>query len=108
MPDIYLWPGAQTPSDILLRDTTAPLPVNTDNTGAGKRKYQVETRRGVVEAQTLEEVAALLKRAARPLKVVADAVVVKVKPKTNASAISARLAAAAAEIDDEEFLLLHA
>ena len=71
-------------------------------------RAQVETRRGVVEVQTLEEVAALLKRAARPLKVVADEVVVKVKPKTSASAISAKMAAAAAEIDDEEFLLMHA
>jgi hypothetical protein len=79
--------------------------------GKSKHKYQVETRRGVVEVQTLEEVAALLKRAARPLKVVTDEVVVKVKPKTSASAISVKMAAAAAvaaEIDDEEFLLLHA
>lgn len=83
-------------------------------TGAGRfRKFQVQTKRGIVEVDTLEE-AHFVIRSARaesvaPVKVSLEGIKVKVPSRANVDyrAIEARMRAEInAELEDEDMILL--
>jgi hypothetical protein len=75
-----------------------------------KKKYQVHTKRGVIEVESLEQAAMVIRTAKAVAPVVlleGIKVIVPKKPSVDYAAIEARMRAdIQAELDDEEILLL--